>query len=492
MTSISDLGNAAWRDYVTDGDPSSGARRVPKSEVRAVMGAIDIQKAQVVDTLADFRALTSAPDAVLIKGKDAAVDGWGGVFVRVAGSVAPDDEALVLRRTAGGDSYKRLFNPVVMDSNGDASVTGILTVTNAIRSLNIFGSLEVRETLGGNGFRWAAANDATARLQKTTDGFSTASTPIYVGSDGKVGINDTLTPLARLQVTQADGSFSFGVSGTTKGIRFSHSAASSRIEGVDNTLGVSQQPLQIDGSIVQLATANTTRWYLDPATGGFFSGIDNAYSLGGSSNRASVVYAGTGTINTSGRDAKVGIVEPSEAERLWASLIKARGPMRYRFKDAVDARGDSARFHFGYIVEDILEDAATAGIVNPWSYGFLCSDPIVETETYFETATRPKMQTVEHVEDVVELHDGQPVLVRKTVEQAEPIGALVAVLDEEGQPVLRQLGANQDGSPIMAPLMHFVSEMEEYEEERTREVNTGEVRLGLRYSELEAFLRCAD
>ena len=26
MASITDLGNAAWRDYVTDGDPSSGAR----------------------------------------------------------------------------------------------------------------------------------------------------------------------------------------------------------------------------------------------------------------------------------------------------------------------------------------------------------------------------------------------------------------------------------------------------------------------------------
>jgi lysophospholipase L1-like esterase len=45
MTSITDLGAQAWRDFETDGVPSSGARNTPKSDARAVMAAIDLQKA---------------------------------------------------------------------------------------------------------------------------------------------------------------------------------------------------------------------------------------------------------------------------------------------------------------------------------------------------------------------------------------------------------------------------------------------------------------
>ncbi len=166
--------------------------------------------------------------------------------------------------------------------------------------------------------------------------------------------------------------------------------------------------------------------------------------------------------------------------------------MRYRFKDAVDAKGDAARFHFGYVVEDILEDAATAEVDNPWGYGFLCSDPIMATETFFETATRPKIRLVPRVERVIEVRDGVPVLVNKTVEREEPAGEFKTVLDENGQPVRQQIGVDESGNPIMGVLGHFVPEMEEYQAERTREVDTGEVRLGLRYSELESFLRCAD
>lgn len=70
----------------------------------------NLQKAGAVETLAAFKALKSAPDIVFIKGKTAADDGWGGAFMRIAGSVAANDDALVLRRTAGGDSYRRMFD----------------------------------------------------------------------------------------------------------------------------------------------------------------------------------------------------------------------------------------------------------------------------------------------------------------------------------------------------------------------------------------------
>lgn len=108
MTEITDLGRTAFRDWATDGQPSSGAHQPEKADLRAFAAAIDLQKAGTVETLAAFKALVNAPEIVLVKGKTAANDGWGGVFQRIAGSVTAGDDALVLRRTAGGDSYWRV------------------------------------------------------------------------------------------------------------------------------------------------------------------------------------------------------------------------------------------------------------------------------------------------------------------------------------------------------------------------------------------------
>ena len=145
----------------------------------------------------------------------------------------------------------------------------------------------------------------------------------------------------------------------------------------------------------------------------FRPGVDNAATCGGSSYRWSVVYAATGTINTSGRDAKLYISEASDAEKRAAARIKA-GVRRYKMADAVDAKGEArARWHFGYIAEDVRAALEAEGL-DAGDYGFFCADAITKTEAYREGET-----------------------------------------------------------------------------ELAREVETGEVRLGLRYSELEAFLRSA-
>ena len=221
-------------------------------------------------------------------------------------------------------------------------------------------------------------------------------------------------------------------------------------------------------------------------------GADNTISSGTGSLRWSVVYAGTGTINTSGREAKLFIGEANTAEKRAAATIKAK-PRRYKLKDSVDEKGEArARWHFSYVAEDVRDALAAEGL-DPWAYAFLCSDPLIKRETYFETATRAKMRKVPATESAVEIIDGKPVMVAKQVERDEPVGVMVAVVDEAGQPVMQQTGADETtGEPIMSPMMHLVPEMEEYEVEKTREVDTGEVRLGLRYSELEAFLRSAD
>jgi hypothetical protein len=64
-----------------------------------------------VDTLAAFKALTNRPEAVLVKGKTAAYDGWGGIFVWMVGSSTTADDAIVVQCTSGTSGrYKRLFS----------------------------------------------------------------------------------------------------------------------------------------------------------------------------------------------------------------------------------------------------------------------------------------------------------------------------------------------------------------------------------------------
>jgi hypothetical protein len=78
------------------------------SDVDPQRAAVNLHGAYVCATYAEFQALDEAPQAVLIQGKTAPFDGWGGIFVRVPGSTTGDDGAMCIRRAAAGDTYKRL------------------------------------------------------------------------------------------------------------------------------------------------------------------------------------------------------------------------------------------------------------------------------------------------------------------------------------------------------------------------------------------------
>ncbi|HEY0105361.1 MAG TPA: DUF2793 domain-containing protein [Rhizomicrobium sp.] len=99
---------------------------------------------------------------------------------------------------------------------------------------------------------------------------------------------------------------------------------------------------------------------------------DNAYNLGSASFRFATVYAGTGTINTSGADAKRDVRAPSEDEMAVAAAL-ASNVRIFRFCDAVAAKGDAARLHAGMIFEDVVAAFAAHGL-DPMYYGIVCRD----------------------------------------------------------------------------------------------------------------------
>jgi hypothetical protein len=79
---------------------------------------------------------------------------------------------------------------------GETSPTYKLQVNDTIASVTGFGNFTALQSIGGTGYRWTLANDSTFRLQYTTNGFSSVTTPLFVTSNGALGLNVTPTNTA--------------------------------------------------------------------------------------------------------------------------------------------------------------------------------------------------------------------------------------------------------------------------------------------------------
>lgn len=100
--------------------------------------------------------------------------------------------------------------------------------------------------------------------------------------------------------------------------------------------------------------------------------IDAQISLGSSSRKWKDVYAANGSIVTSDERKKCKISDLSDAEKNTAITIKSL-IKKYKMKDAVAEKGDSARWHFGIIAQDVVR-AFEDNNLNPFDYGVVCYD----------------------------------------------------------------------------------------------------------------------
>jgi hypothetical protein len=113
-----------------------------------------------------------------------------------------------------------------------------------------------------------------------------------------------------------------------------------------------------------------TRNFID-TTGNTKPGADNTYSLGDGSFRWSVVYAATGAINTSDER-----VKDIKSDGIDSRVLAAWGKVNYsqfKFKDAVEKKGDKARWHIGLIAQQIKTAFESEGL-DAFEYGLLCYD----------------------------------------------------------------------------------------------------------------------
>lgn len=99
--------------------------------------------------------------------------------------------------------------------------------------------------------------------------------------------------------------------------------------------------------------------------------LDNTVSLGTGTYRMSVIYAATGTINTSDERAK-----QVRNDGIDEAVLRAWGKVKYqqfKFNDAVEKKGDGARWHFGLIAQKVKEAFESEGL-DAFAYGLLCYD----------------------------------------------------------------------------------------------------------------------
>ena len=97
---------------------------------------------------------------------------------------------------------------------------------------------------------------------------------------------------------------------------------------------------------------------------------DNKCKLGDSYHRWSTVYSATSSINTSDSRLKntISSIDDSLLDA-WETIQHKQ----YKFNDATETKGEQARFHTGYIAQDI-EKACNDNNIDATRYGLFCYD----------------------------------------------------------------------------------------------------------------------
>jgi hypothetical protein len=118
------------------------------------------------------------------------------------------------------------------------------------------------------------------------------------------------------------------------------------------TLAVNPELFIGNGSNIGLAFEQTGADRIFPCTGDTGAERDNLIDFGASTARFNDIYATNDTIQTSDRNEKQDIEELSEAEHRVA--VACKGLLRkFRWISSVEEKGDDARIHFGIIAQDL-------------------------------------------------------------------------------------------------------------------------------------------
>ena len=354
---------------------------------------------------------TSSPSRELevqYPSRELEVTGTGNVYIKVTAPSATDSTALELANTAStwtiknndtaSDSltFDNGTERMRIDSSGNLLVGGTNTepaVTNVTGiAINAGGRLEASRSGG-----------IVANLNRKSDDGDIAVFRKDGTAVGSIGVNSSTI----LQVSSASsGGLFFGDNGDNKFGFVNGENALRPASDNEINLGKSDRRFKdlhlsgtayvaTDGVLSETAEAGSTFYFSNNNIGlkaySYISSNrlipcdenganrDNYVDLGQSNARFDDIYATNGTIQTSDRNEKQDIAELSDAEQRVA--VACKGLLRkFRWKSAVEEKGDEARIHFGIIAQDLQAAFAAEGL-DAGDYGMFISTTWTDEET---------------------------------------------------------------------------------------------------------------
>lgn len=252
---------------------------------------------------------------------------------------------------------------------------------------------------------WIANHDSIFSAQESLvithlnpDGVSTMSTrrtfsPTFgqiIGGNGRVTRNNLINGIGGVYKNGAYSSINktFGYSFAAAASGSMQVAFGSYLPigmGLDVSVGGGTQGLKFGMHTTapetdQSTVTSITEWYRMVASA-FHSAADNSRTLGTAAMRWSVVYAGTGAINTSDQREKTNLEHINDA------VLDAWGDVQlicFQWLNSVQEKGeDVARWHFGVIAQQV-RDAFSAHGLDGTRYGLLCYDEWQETPSVLD------------------------------------------------------------------------------------------------------------
>ena len=257
-----------------------------------------------------------------------AVDTSGNVGIGTTSPAKTLDVAGIIRSSSQfqGNPSSSASSPAYT-FDGDSN-NGIFRAGADSLGFTTAGSEAMRITSSGN----LLVGTTTTNTQSSSGGTNTGA---WINSAGiiNIGANSNATAVLNRQSTDGDIAI-FRKDGTTVG--------SIGARAGDLIIGTGNCGLIFNDGTEIIIPANTTTNSVSDAN------VDLGYSSG----RFQDIYATNGTIQTSDRNEKQDIEALSDAEQRVA--VACKGLMRkFRWKSAVEEKGDEARIHFGIIAQDL-------------------------------------------------------------------------------------------------------------------------------------------